>query len=114
MQSKDLDQFHKECLILGVIMTPIGAGLMYWDYEYHFNNFFHMGFGGITYLIGFNLLLFWLASLFVNTWIYKVFLPFYTYCSRHVTSIYLLHWVLICWGMAIIGYQTMDQLQTLG
>ncbi|MFD2176124.1 heparan-alpha-glucosaminide N-acetyltransferase domain-containing protein [Veronia pacifica] len=112
-ENKDLDKFHHECLVMGLILAPLGGGLMYWDFDYHFNNFFHLGFGGITYLIGFNLFLVWMMFKARNWWIVKVFMPLFTYCSRHVTSLYLLQWVLICWGMGIIGFRTMDQLQTL-
>ena len=41
--------------------------------------------------------------------------PFFTlliFCSKNITSIYIIQWVLICWGMAYTGYLTLGLLQT--
>ena len=34
------------------------------------------------------------------------------FCSKNITSIYIIQWVLICWCMAYTGYLTLDFLQT--
>lgn len=36
----------------------------------------------------------------------KVFL-FLIFCSRNITAIYLVQWILICWGMGWAGYQAL-------
>lgn len=56
---------------------------------------FHIGF-----------VLTWLA---IIHWISKkgrlnFFSKLLTFCSRHITSIYIIQWILICWCMALTGY----------
>ncbi|MEL6538873.1 MAG: hypothetical protein AAFQ98_25885, partial [Bacteroidota bacterium] len=38
---------------------------------------------------------------------------FLRYSSRHVTLIYITQWVLICWGMGILGFQQLNITQVL-
>lgn len=37
----------------------------------------------------------------------NVFFDLLIYCSKNITSIYIIQWVLICWGMALAGYGTL-------
>lgn len=34
----------------------------------------------------------------------NLFFDLLTFCSKNITAIYLIQWILICWGMAIAGY----------
>ncbi|MCY4044694.1 MAG: heparan-alpha-glucosaminide N-acetyltransferase domain-containing protein [Cellvibrionales bacterium] len=100
-------------LIIGFAGCAIGGGFMAWDFEYHFNNFFHAGFGGVLYLIGVNMLLFYGIHRIVEARIDNPFTRFLGYLSKRVTSIYIIQWVLICWGMGIIGFNTLSAGETL-
>ncbi|MEW7278713.1 heparan-alpha-glucosaminide N-acetyltransferase domain-containing protein [Aquimarina sp. 2201CG1-2-11] len=92
-------------LIAGIVLMCVGGGLCYYNYEYHFGDYFHLGPGGTLYLGGFNLVIMWIANILV-TYIRdnKVF-NFLYYCSKRVTTIYVIQWVIICWGMGVLGYQ---------
>ncbi|MBN8878055.1 MAG: DUF1624 domain-containing protein [Sphingobacteriales bacterium] len=62
------------------------------------DTFFHLGF-----------VCTWIA---VAHWISRkvkgnIFFDLLTFCSKHITAIYLIQWILICWGMAIAGYGTL-------
>ncbi len=89
----------------GIALMFVGGGLCYYNFEYHFGDYFHLGPGGVLYLAGFNLVIMWIAHLLV-TYIKenKVF-NFLYYCSKRVTTIYMIQWVVICWGMGALGYQ---------
>ncbi|WP_025740598.1 heparan-alpha-glucosaminide N-acetyltransferase domain-containing protein [Aquimarina pacifica] len=91
--------------IAGVFLMLLGGGLCYYSFEYHFGDYFHLGPGGTLYLAGFNLVLLWLVNLFVNRIKENKIITFFYYCSKHVTTIYVIQWVLICWGMGVLGYQ---------
>ena len=89
----------------GILLMLVGGSLCYINFEYHFGDYFHLGPGGSIYLAGFNLVLLWLAHILViKTKPNRVF-EFLYYCSKRVTTIYVIQWILICWGMAVLGYQ---------
>ncbi|MEW7290259.1 heparan-alpha-glucosaminide N-acetyltransferase domain-containing protein [Aquimarina sp. 2304DJ70-9] len=91
--------------VAGIILMLIGGGLCYYDFKYHFGDYFHLGPGGTLYLAGFNLVLMWLANLLVTRINENSIFRFFYYCSTRVTTIYVIQWVLICWGMGALGYQ---------
>ncbi|WP_109433927.1 MULTISPECIES: heparan-alpha-glucosaminide N-acetyltransferase domain-containing protein [Aquimarina] len=89
----------------GIILMLIGGGLCYYNFEYHFGDYFHLGPGGAIYLTGFNLLLLRFAFMMVTRIQPNKVFDFLYYCSKRVTTIYIIQWVIICWGMGILGYQ---------
>lgn len=91
-------------LPLGIGLTLVGGLLCYLDFAWHFADFFHLGFGGTLYLMGINLLLFWVINLLVVSVKPNIIFDFLYYCSKHVTSLYVIQWVLVCWGMMAIGF----------
>ncbi len=92
-------------LIAGIALMIIGGGLCYSNFEYHFGDYFHLGPGGTIYLAGFNLVLLWFAHLLVTRIKENRVFTFLYYCSKRVTTIYVIQWVIICWGMGFLGYQ---------
>ncbi len=99
-------------LAIGVTALLIGGGLCLLYPEYHFGNFFHLGPGGVLYLAGINLVLLWLINRLVKDQTDNAITRFLEYLSRRVTMLYVIQWTLICWGMGIIGYQTLNAWQT--
>lgn len=97
--------------LLAVPLLIVGGTLCYADFAYHFGDFFHLGPGGVFYLLGINLLLLWAIHSLLKkpTSVTRLL----NYCSRRVTSLYIIQWTLICWGMALVGYQTLNSTQTL-
>jgi uncharacterized membrane protein len=90
---------------LGSLLAVVG-GLLWWhDPALHYRDFFHMGPGGTLYLMGVTAIGFWLihksARFLKATW----FGRFAMYCSPRVTSLYVTHWILISWGMGIVGFR---------
>ena len=45
-------------LPIGLVLLIIGGAMSYYNFEYHFNDYFHLGPGGAVYLAGFYLFLF--------------------------------------------------------
>jgi|GEM_PF-297043 len=123
---KNKNQFFIFNIMLpaGIIMMAIGLGLCFYqpgvsapaflhlgDFSYHFNDFFHLGPGGAIYLIGINFIFFWMIYTgfrIVPYFLVKHILIFLFYCSRHVTTLYVIQWTIICWGMGLLGYQQFD------
>jgi len=99
--------------IISAITLSLGIGLCAWDFEYHFSNFFHLGPGGTFYLLGINSALLWLVHKIVQTGYTSKFTQFLYFCSERVTSMYIIQWTLICWGMGIFGYQQLSSWQVI-
>lgn len=95
----------KQMFKIGVVFLLVGGYLSYNNFEYHFNDYFHLGPGGAVYLLGFNLILFFIMSKIASYFPTNSFFKFLCYSSQRVTLLYVFQWVIICFGMGILGYQ---------
>lgn len=102
---KNVNHTFNKILLVGILLTLIGGWLCYSDYDKHMRDYFHLGIGGFFYLAGFNLLFFWLAQKVYKYIETSKLMNVLKYCSVHITSMYVIQWVLICWGMTFIGYK---------
>lgn len=66
---------------------------------------FHLGFV-LMWLAIFH----WLSTKIPANPIFRLL----SFCSRHITAIYIIQWVLICWCMAFTGYMQLNMIQTIG
>lgn len=103
----------KRMLIYGIVFLAIGGGMSLYNFEYHFGDYFHLGPGGAVYLTGFNLILLWLSYQVVTRLKDNKVFQFFYYTSKRVTTIYVIQWTIICWGMALFNYQKLDVLGVL-
>ncbi|EAT12474.1 DUF1624 domain-containing protein [Bermanella marisrubri] len=108
-----LEQFYHYTFISAIILIVLGFILAYANYEYHIANFFHHGPGGTLYLMGITLLLYWVIYRLVRFVQDGPIIKGLEYLSKNVTSLYIIQWTLICWGMGIVGFQTLNAWQTL-
>ncbi|WMX13629.1 heparan-alpha-glucosaminide N-acetyltransferase domain-containing protein [Aureispira sp. CCB-E] len=95
----------RQMLLYGLLFLLIGGGLVYSNFSYHFNDYFHLGPGGAIYLLGFNLVLLFIVNKIAGYFAPNVFFNFLIYSSQRVTLLYVFQWVIICFGMGILGYQ---------
>lgn len=113
--NENQDLFFKKMLFVGLVFIAIGGLLNFSNPEYHFGDYYHLGPGGSILLLGTNLVLYWLTNIIVN--LFKEDNPVFTlltFCSKHVTSLYVIQWVLINWGMYVLGFWEHDQWIVLG
>lgn len=103
----------RQILGFGIVLLSIGVLLCWQDFKYHFNDFFHLGAGGVLYLTGLNLIALWLASLLIDRFSFHRVKPLLNYCSQRVTTLYVIQWTLVCWGMGIVGFAQLNTWQTL-
>lgn len=97
--------YMKSMFRFGLLSLLVGGGLMFLDFEYHFGNFFHLGPGGVFYLLGITLILLRVVFVITCSGRLNTVTRFFKYLSARVTSIYIIQWTLICWGMGIFGFQ---------
>jgi len=106
--SSDPEPVFRRMLPLGAALATGGAWLCYVDPDLHLRDFFHLGPGGAVHLMGVSAMLFWFAHRTRNFWTKNALGRFFQSCSHRVTSLYVVHWVAICWGMGIVGYHELD------
>jgi len=92
-------------LYVGLVLLVIGGAATAYNFEYHFGDYFHLGPGGAIYLAGINLILYWMAHIVTSKIKHNKVFGFIYYSSKRVTSIYIIQWILVCWGMGIFGFQ---------
>lgn len=100
---------YRRMLRYGVIFLAVGIGLLGYDWEVHFRDFFHLGAGGILYLVGLNLLGLRLLHELSRRFSCTAVANLLRYCSVRVTTLYVIQWTLLCWGMGVVGYQTLGR-----
>ncbi len=105
---KNVQKTFKLMSFVGLATFIIGGALCLQNYEFHMRDYFHTGIGGVIYLIGCNLLFFWLALFILKKFKSNRITDLFFYCSRKITSIYVIQWVLICWSMGFVGYHDKD------
>lgn len=103
----------KMMLLSGIILTCIGGFLCFYDYEFHMRDYFHLGIGGFIYLLGYNLIVFWLMNTLISLAKPNKFFNFLVYCSKRITVMYVIQWTLICWGMVFFGFHSKTPSQVI-
>lgn len=100
-------------LLVGFGAIGLGSGLVWYDSDTHFGDFFHMGFGGAIASSGWGLLSVSLGQLLIRLMSSSV-LAITRWLSRRVTELYVTQWVLVCWGMSWFGYHTLSEIEVIG
>ena len=91
-QQLSADGLFKKGGALGIVLLIAGLLACWYDPKTQFANFFHLNFGGITYLTGLNLcLLYLLHRYLVPHIIQSRFYQVIAYASQHVTALYIIH-----------------------
>ncbi|MEN7551492.1 heparan-alpha-glucosaminide N-acetyltransferase domain-containing protein [Rapidithrix thailandica] len=103
----------KKIFIAGIIFVVLGLPLVYYYPEYHYNDFYYMGLGGVLYSAGLVLLALWLVYLLSFSIKQKAFVGILNYCSRNLTSMYIIQWTLISWGKGIFGFRESGAVEVL-
>ncbi len=110
---RDPRPLYRHALGLGVVMLAVGGGLVLSDPATHLGDTFHMGAGGGTVVAGFAAVGLWLAHqwsrLAMPGWLRGLL----AFASARVTTLYVWQWVLVCWGMGLVGYRTLSMGQVV-
>lgn len=79
-----------------------------WD-----KDFYRAGPARSIFQTGFVLLWLSLAGVFTRRFEYSLFNRLLAFCSRHITAIYFIQWIVIAWGVGIAGYHRLGMMQSL-
>ncbi|SHG84369.1 heparan-alpha-glucosaminide N-acetyltransferase domain-containing protein [Chryseobacterium vrystaatense] len=98
-------ELFKNMLYIGLVFVALGAPLVFMYGEYNYNGFYHMGPGGVIYFAGWTLIFLWAIFKITSKMKENKFTSLLKYCSRNLTSMYMIQWILISWGKGIFGYR---------
>ncbi|MBK1897637.1 heparan-alpha-glucosaminide N-acetyltransferase domain-containing protein [Chryseobacterium paridis] len=101
----DSKQLFKKMLYVGLLFVAVGAPLVFLYGDYNYNGFYHMGPGGVIYFAGWTLIFLWAIFNISSRIKENNFMKILKYCSRNLTSMYMIQWILISWGKGIFGYR---------
>ncbi|HAS47269.1 MAG TPA: hypothetical protein DCS93_42725 [Microscillaceae bacterium] len=110
---RDEKRAFRQMWQIGLLFVLGGLALSSYDYKRFYGDYFHLGSGGALYLIGASLLLARFAKFLVDVTKPNKIFNFFYYLSARITSFYVIQWVLICWGMGLVGFQKMNAGQVL-
>lgn len=105
--------FFSKMLIVGSIFLCIGIIFNFIDSDYHFGDYYHLGPGGSILLMGLNLIFLWLVNIIVTSVKPNKIFQSLIFCSKHVTSLYVIQWTIINWGMYLIGFWNHKQVSII-
>lgn len=101
----DRPQLFKVMLYTGFLFTALGAPLVFIYGDYNYNGFYHMGPGGVLYFAGWTLIFLWIIFKISENIKENKFFKLLKYCSKNLTSMYMIQWILISWGKGIFGFR---------
>ncbi|ASK30274.1 hypothetical protein CEY12_09170 [Chryseobacterium sp. T16E-39] len=101
----DSKKLFKNMLYVGLLFIAVGAPLVFLYGDYNYGGFYHMGPGGVIYFAGWTLIFLWAIFNISLKMKENAFMRILKYCSRNLTSMYMIQWILISWGKGIFGYR---------
>jgi len=107
-QADDLNSFLKKSAWFSLAATLIGIGIILTDIDYHSGGSMRAGPGGVIAISGFTALSIFLFHGIVEKVPHNPIFSFWYTWSKHITTIYVVHWLLIGWGLMYFGFRTLS------
>ncbi|WP_444997310.1 heparan-alpha-glucosaminide N-acetyltransferase domain-containing protein [Aliikangiella sp. IMCC44359] len=97
----------------GISLMIIGALLTLTNVEFHLAEIMRSGPGAMILSTGFVFVWLYACQLLVKKIAANRFFNLLYFWSKHVTSLYIIQWLLVGWGLVIFGSQQLDLSSTL-
>lgn len=94
----------KQFGIIGVLVLFIGLGISCFNFDYHFNDYYHSRQGAMIYMCGFVVLWIYITKLIIDILPMNNIFELLFKWSGGVTTIYFSQWILINWSIPIFGF----------
>lgn len=107
-QADDLNEFLRKSVWFSLAAILIGAGIIFTDIDYHIGESMRPGPGGVIAFSGFTVLTIFLFQAIVVKVPHNPIFSFWYTWSKHITTIYVVHWLLIGWGLMYFGFRTLS------
>lgn len=112
-QADDLNVFLKKSAWFSLVATLIGVGIIFTDIDYHSGVSMRAGPGAVIAISGFTALTIFLFNVIVEKVPHNPIFGFWYTWSKHITIIYVVHWLLIGWGLMYFGFKMLSGIEFL-
>lgn len=106
-EAKNIDRSMGIIAFAGVLLLIPGIILLVMDFEYHFNDYYHARFGSICAMIGIVFIWLCICHFFSKIDFFRPIRGFLVSCSRNVTPIYSIQWILIAWLVFLVSVNSL-------
>ncbi|WP_375056394.1 heparan-alpha-glucosaminide N-acetyltransferase domain-containing protein [Zobellella sp. DQSA1] len=106
-------RFFRKTLWAGLVLMTAGTSLILFDMDFHYGYYLRSGPGGVIWITGFVMVWLWLCRLIVGKAGSNRCLALLFFWSQNVTVIYVLQWLVIGWGLMLVGAQQLDLTNTM-
>lgn len=107
-QADDINGFLRKSAWFSLAATLVGIGIIFTDVDYHGGDLMRTGPGGVIAISGFTALSIFLFHQIVEKVPHNPIFSFWYNWSKHITTIYVVHWLLIGWGLMYFGFQSLS------
>lgn len=112
-QADDLNVFLKKSAWFSLVATLIGVGIIFTDIDYHSGVSMRAGPGAVIAISGFTALTIFLFNVIIEKVPHNPIFGFWYTWSKHITIIYVVHWLLIGWGLMYFGFKMLTGIEFL-
>jgi hypothetical protein len=107
-QADDLNVFLKKSAWFSLTATLVGIGIIFTNVDYHTGDSMRAGPGAVIAISGFTALTIFLFNVIVEKVPHNPIFGFWYNWSKHITTIYVVHWLLIGWGLMYFGFRSLS------
>lgn len=107
-QADDLNGFLKKSAWFSLAAIIMGVGIILTNVDYHSGDSMRAGPGGVIAITGFTALSIFLFHAIVEKVPHNPIFGFWYTWSKNITTIYVIHWLLIGWGLMYFGFRTLS------
>lgn len=98
----------KKMLVAAVLLGAVGGLMVFVSPQNQFGDFYRMYPGGTFLCVAFDLLWIGMFMLFTKFGVFQKALDYLIFWSKNITLIYLVQWVLVGFGIVLLGYRQLD------
>lgn len=110
---KDMARLYRRSMLCGLGLIVVGSCVIRTNYDFHAGDYYRSGPGLMIWNTGFVFCWLWLCHVVVTRIPGNALFNRIYKWSRQVTTIYVLQWLLIGWGLMAVGFQQLSLLQTV-
>ncbi|MFT4765063.1 MAG: putative membrane protein [Oleispira sp.] len=107
-QADDLNVFLKKSAWFSLTTTLVGIGIIFTNVDYHIGDSMRAGPGAVIAISGFTALTIFLFNVIVEKVPHNPIFGFWYTWSKHITTIYVVHWLLLGWGLMYFGFRSLS------
>ena len=109
-QTTDRNMWQKKLAFPGLALFILGN---YFLPEFIVDSYALLEPGVVIWIMGFILIWIWICHLIIETLPSSKFFELLFYWSKNATTIYIIHWIILAWGVMVVGYQKMTTMEIL-